>query len=81
MSHNLYKVKDHDDLIKDKSSGAVLFSDKSAADDYRAKKAMLQKNRDMSSEINSLKEKVAKIDQVESDLKEIKELLNRIVNK
>jgi hypothetical protein len=81
MSHNLYKVKDHDDLIKDRSSGAVLFSDKTVADDYRAKKAMLQKNRDMSTEINSLKEKVAKIDHLESDLKDIKELLQRIVNK
>lgn len=79
--HNLYKVKDHDDLIKDKSSGAVLLTDRGAADEYRAKKAMLQKNRDMSLEINSLKEKVAKIDQVESDLKDIKELLQRIVNK
>jgi hypothetical protein len=81
MNHNLYKIKDHEDLIKDKSSGAVLLSDKSAIDEYRAKKAMFQTKRDMDVEINNLKEKVAKIDNLESDLKDIKELLQRIVNK
>lgn len=81
MTQNLYKIKDHDDLIKDKSSGAVLLSDRSAIDEYRAKKAMFQTKRDMDSEINNLKEKVAKIDNLESDLKDIKELLQRIVNK
>lgn len=76
--HNLYKVEGYNDLIKDKSSGAVLLSDKSVADEYRAKKAMLQKTREMGSELSEVK---AEVKELKSDMREIKEMLQRIVSK
>lgn len=81
MNHDLYKIKDHENIVKDRNSGAILFSDRGAADEYRAKKAMLQRTRDMNEEINTLKEQVSKIDKVESDVQEIKEMLQRILSK
>lgn len=79
MSQNhLYKVEGHNDLIKDKSSGAVLLSDKGIADEYRAKKAMIQRTREVGTEINVIK---SEVDSIKSDMKEIKELLQRIVSK
>lgn len=77
-NQNLYKVEGHQDLIKDKSSGAVLLSDRGIADEYRAKKAMIQKTREMGSELSEVK---AEVGELKSDMREIKELLQRIVSK
>jgi hypothetical protein len=78
---NMYRVKERPDLLKDMSSGAILLTDTSAADDYMAKKKMLNNNRVMGEELNTIKAKLAEIDNLKNDIGDIKELLQRIVNK
>lgn len=80
-NENLYRVKERPDLVKDMSSGAVLLTDSSAADEYMAKKKMLNTNRVMGEELNTIKAKLAEIDNLKNDIGDIKELLQRIVNK
>lgn len=72
---NLAKVKEREDLLKDTHSGAVLLSDKNIMNEYKAKKNMMKNMRDVSVEINTIKEKMSKIDKLEADMDEIKELL------
>lgn len=72
---NLAKVKEHENLMKDMDSGAVLLSDKTAMNEYKSKKNMLQNMRDVSSEINTIKQKLSELDSVKTDMQEIKELL------
>lgn len=78
---NLYKVKDRPDLLKDSQSGAVLLSDTTAADEYRARKKMLNNTRAMGEELNTIKSKLAEIDKLQDDICDIKKLLQRILDK
>ena len=73
------KVEDHEELVKDMKSGALLLTDRTVADEYISKKTMLKSVSDINSEINILKDKISKIDKVESDLEEIKALLRGLV--
>lgn len=75
----LAKVEEYEELRKDMKSGAILLSDKNAANEYSSRKAMMNGVRDVNSELNILKEKVSKIDKVESDLEEIKAMLRGLV--
>lgn len=69
------KIKEHDDLLKDTTTGAILLSDKNSMNEYKSKKAMLRNVRDVSSEINNLKEKLSELETLKTDMQEIKELL------
>lgn len=73
--HNLAKIEDRVELRKDMDNGAILLSDHNIANEYKAKKAMMNNVRDVSSEINSIKEKLNDLESVKSDMQEIKELL------
>ena len=75
----LAKIEEHEELRKDMKSGAILLSDKNVVNEYTSRKAMMNGVRDVNSELNILKEKVSKIDKVESDLEEIKALLRGLV--
>ena len=75
----LARIKEHEELRKDTKSGAILLSDKNAANEYRSKKAMLQNVRGVSEEINTIKTKLSEIDNLKNDMKEIKELLRGLV--
>ena len=75
----LAKIEEHEELRKDMKSGAILLSDKSVVNEYTSRKAMMNGVRDVNSELNILKEKVSKIDKVESDLEEIKAMLRGLV--
>lgn len=72
---NLAKIREREDLLKDKNSGAVLLSDRNVMNEYRTKKNMMKNVRDVSAEINTMKEKLSKIDKIEQDMEDIKELL------
>ena len=76
---SLAKVEDYTELRKDKENGAILLADRNIANEYKTKKNMMQNVRDVNSELNILKEKVSKIDKVETDLEEIKALLRGLV--
>lgn len=73
--HNLAKVEDRVELRKDINNGAILLSDHNIANEYKAKKAMMNNVRDVSAEINTIKEKLSDLETVKNDMQEIKELL------
>lgn len=74
----LYKVKDHDGLLKDSKTGAVLLANHMKANEYNMKKQAIEDTKRMANEINTIKEKLGEIDEVKSDLSEIKSLLLQI---
>lgn len=71
----LTKIKEREDLLKDTYSGAVLLSDKTKMTEYKTRKNMMQNMRDVNAELNTIKEKLSKVDKIELDMQEIKELL------
>jgi uncharacterized protein YydD (DUF2326 family) len=72
---NLAKVEEREELLKDMKSGAVLLSDRNVMNEYRSKKSMMKNVRDVTLELNTIKERLSKVDKLESDMQEIKELL------
>jgi uncharacterized protein YydD (DUF2326 family) len=72
---NLAKVEEREELLKDMKSGAVLLSDRNVMNEYRSKKSMMKNVRDVNLELNTIKERLSKVDKLESDMQEIKELL------
>lgn len=82
MSDNgWYKIKDHEHLRRDPRSNAILNTNVHEAKEYELRSRMLNATRSTTEEINTIKEKLSKVDALENDLREIKELLQRIVNK
>jgi len=63
------KVEDREDLVRDSHSGAVLNTNLAAVQAYKARK----------NEINKVKSLENKIVSMETDLKDIKNLLQKIV--
>lgn len=74
----LYKVKEHDDLLKDSKTGAVLLANHAKANEYNMKKQAIADSKRMSSEINTIKEKLGEIEEIKTELTEIKTLLLQI---
>lgn len=74
----LAKIKEHENLVKDLKSGAILLSNKTPINEYTSRKRMMQNDRSMNNEINTVKQEV---NEIKSDLKEIKELLQRMLGK
>jgi hypothetical protein len=81
MKRDLYKVRERPDLRKDMRTGAILLSDSKSSDEYASRKKMMNDSRYMNEDINSLKEKIKSIDALRDDVQQIKELLQRILNK
>jgi hypothetical protein len=77
----LFKIEGHDDLVKDKNSGAILLNNKATANEYLAKKKMFDSTRQVKDEINTIKDKLSEIDTIKNDMADIKELLKRILFK
>lgn len=72
---SLAKIEEHEELRKDVHTGAILLSDRNIANEYKTKKNMMRSVRDVNVEINSIKEKLSEIDNLRTDMQEIKELL------
>ena len=68
------KVKDHDNLVRDMNSKAVLNTDKEGLQDYLRKRNVAKKQQEEQIET---KNRLAKIEQ---DMSEIKNLLHTLVN-
>jgi len=75
------KVKDHEELVKDTKSGALLLIDKSVSDEYKARKNMLRTSRDLAVEINMIKHEMEDLNTIKAELDEIKTLLKEIVSR
>lgn len=69
MLYNKLKVEDREDLVRDSHSGAVLNTNLAAVQAYKARK----------NEINKMKMLENKVSNMETDLKDIKTLLQRLV--
>jgi len=68
------KVKDHNNLIRDMSSKAVLNTDKAGLNDYLMKREIAKKQQNEQSETKM------RLMQLEQDMSEIKTLLQDIAN-
>jgi len=68
------KVKEHENLIRDMHSKAILNTDKEGLQDYLRKRNVAKKQQE---EQNETKNRLTKIEQ---DMSEIKNLLHNLVN-
>ena len=66
----LVKVKDFDHLVKDVETGAILNTDKAVIDRHNIKMKEIEREKRMESEINNIK----------SEMSEIKVLLQKLIN-
>lgn len=69
------KVKDHDNLIRDMNSKAVLNTDRAGLQEYYQKRDVAKKEQSEKIETKQ------RIDKIEKDMSEIKELLYEIAKK
>lgn len=69
------KVKDHDNLVRDMNSKAVLNTDRVGLQDYYLKRDSVKKEQSEKLEIKQ------RIEKIEKDMSEIKELLREIAMK
>lgn len=69
------KVKDHDNLIRDMNSKAVLNTDRAGLQEYYQKRDFAKKEQSEKIETKQ------RIDKIEKDMSEIKELLYEIAKK
>ena len=71
-----YVPTDHEGLIRDTETKAVLATDISALKNHRKKRELLKKQKDKLDSINNIKEDV---DELKADISEIKNLLKTIM--
>jgi len=69
------KVKDHDNLVRDMNSKAVLNTDRAGLQEYYQKRDVAKKEQSEKIETKQ------RIDKIEKDMSEIKELLYEIAKK
>jgi hypothetical protein len=69
--NNFAKVKDHKYLIRDMESKAILNTDVEALENHRKKKSMMK----------NVMENNNKIHELESDIKEVKEMLSCLLER
>jgi|LakMenEpi03Aug12_release.lakeMendotaPanAssembly.Ray.scaffolds.fasta_scaffold264328_2 hypothetical protein len=72
------KVKDHEGLVKDRQSGAILMASHSQAAEYLNKKKQIQQQHEIRNEINTIKERLEGLENIQSDVSEIKNLLQKL---
>ena len=68
------KVKDHDNLVRDMNSKAVLNTDKEGLQDYLRKREVAKKQQEEQTETKS------RLTKIEQSMSEIKNLLQNIAN-
>lgn len=76
---NYLKIEENHLLLRDRTSNAVLNTDKKAAEEYKAKIQMIKSVQQQKDEINTIKEKLSEIDSIKSDMAEIKNLLKGLL--
>ena len=69
------KVKDHENLVRDMNSKAILNTDKLALQDYYQKRELAKK------ELSEKTESKQRLDKIENDMAEIKNLLTQLVGR
>jgi hypothetical protein len=69
------KVKDHDNLIRDMNSKAILNTDKLALQEYQQKRELAKK------ELAEKIESKQRLDKIENEMSEIKDLLRELIGR
>jgi t-SNARE complex subunit (syntaxin) len=69
------KVKDHDNLVRDMNSKAILNTDKLALQEYYKKRELAKK------ELAEKNESKQRLDKIENEMSEIKDLLRELIGK
>ena len=68
------KVKDHENLVRDMNSKAILNTDRLALQEYYQKRELAKK------ELSEKTESKQRLDKIENEMSEIKELLRMMVS-
>ena len=71
MSRNYLKIQDTDSFVKDPITGALININKKEHDEYIRKKRDLRKQKELASEVQTIKD----------ELSTIKQLLEKVLNK
>jgi len=69
------KVKDHENLVRDMNSKAILNIDKLALQEYHQKRELVKK------ELAEKIESKQRLDKIENEMSEIKDLLRELIGK
>ena len=69
------KVKDHENLVRDMNSKAILNTDKLALQEYYQKREMAKK------ELSEKTESKQRLDKIENEMSEIKDLLRELIGR
>ena len=69
------KVKDHDNLVRDMNSKAILNTDRLALQEYYQKRELAKK------ELAEKIESKQRLDKIENEMSEIKDLLRELIGK
>ena len=69
------KVKDHENLVRDMNSKAILNTDKLALQEYYQKRELAKK------ELSEKVESKQRLDKIENEMSEIKDLLRELIGK
>ena len=69
------KVKDHDNLVRDMNSKAILNTDKLALQEYYQKRELVKK------ELAEKIESKQRLDKIENEMSEIKDLLRELIGR
>ena len=68
-------VKDHENLVRDMNSKAILNTDKLALQEYYQKRELIKK------ELSEKTESKQRLDKIENEMSEIKDLLRELIGK
>lgn len=77
----LVNVEGHPELRKDTNSGAILYVDHKADDEYQRQKRLINSQKQTQQDISEMKEKLADLENVKQEMQEIKALLKELVSK
>ena len=69
------KVKDHDNLVRDMNSKAILNTDRLALQEYYQKRELAKK------ELSEKTESKQRLDKIENEMSEIKDLLRELIGR
>ena len=69
------KVKDHENLVRDMNSKAILNTDKLALQEYYHKRELAKK------ELSEKTESKQRLDKIENEMSEIKDLLRELIGR
>jgi hypothetical protein len=69
------KVKDHENLVRDMNSKAILNTDKLALQEYYQKRELAKK------ELSEKTESKQRLDKIENEMSEIKDLLRELIGR